>query len=94
MPLNLETTPHFDRQVRKLSQSQLKLLERTLKGFRYFLDTGEKGYGLRFKKIGKDKYEFRINDNLRIACKLIKDTYYLAACGDHNVIQQYLRNFS
>ncbi|MDI6793372.1 MAG: hypothetical protein QME81_10985 [bacterium] len=41
---------------------------------------------MRFKKIGKDKYEFRINDNLRVVCKLIKDTYYLVAVGDHDTI--------
>ena len=93
MAVKLETTNHFDRQVSKLDVDKLKMLGETLKTFRHFLLTGEKTYGLRFKKIGKDKYEFRINDNIRVACKLLKDTYYLAAVGDHNTIRQYLRSF-
>jgi len=93
MPAKSETTNHFDRQACKLDPAKLKMLGQTLKGFRHFLLTGEKTYGFRFKKIGKDKYEFRINDSLRVVCKLVKDTYYLAAVGDHNTIKQYLRNF-
>ncbi len=93
MPAKLETTNHFDRQVSKLNTDKLNGLSRTLKTFRYFLLTGEKTHGLRFKKIGKDKYEFRINASLRIVCKLLKDTYYLAVVGDHNTIQRYLKSF-
>ena len=93
MPAKLETTNHFDRQVSKLDSNKLEMLGQTLKTFRHFLVTGEKTYGLRFKKIGKDKYEFRINNSLRVVCKLVKGTYYLAVVGDHNTVQQYSRNF-
>ena len=93
MPPKLETTNHFDRQAGKLDADKLRMLGQTLKAFRFFLLTGEKTYGLRFKKIDKDKYEFRINAGLRVACKLLKDTYYLAAVGDHDTIRRFLRDF-
>ncbi|ODS31837.1 MAG: hypothetical protein SCARUB_03049 [Candidatus Scalindua rubra] len=85
--------PSFERDIKKFRQEKKERLKNTLKDFNRFVATGEKPFGFRFKKINKNKYEFRIDIRLRVVTKLEGDTFYLVKAGDHNEIKRYLRKF-
>lgn len=85
--------PGFERDIKKFRQGTRERLKNTLEAFNRFVETGEKTFGFRFKKINKNKYEFRLDIRLRVVTKLEGDTYYLVKAGNHNEIKRYLRKF-
>ena len=85
--------PSFERDIRKFQQEKREKLKNALEAFNHFVVTGKKTFGFRFKKINKDKYEFRIDSRLRVVTKLEGNTFYLVKAGNHNEIKRYLRKF-
>ncbi len=83
--------PSFERDVKKFQQEKKERLKNTLDTFNHFVSTGEKPFGFRFKKINRNKYEFRIDIRLRVVTKLEGDTFYLVRAGNHDEIKRYLR---
>lgn len=83
----------FERAIKRLSSQEKERLKKALEQFNDFLLTGRFPYGLRFKKINKDKYEFRVDLRLRVVVKEEKDVFYLVLVGDHNEIRRYLHSF-
>ena len=85
--------PSFERDIKKFKHEKKERLKNTLDNFNRFVATGKKPFGFRFKKINKNKYEFRVDIRLRVVTKLEGDTFYLVKAGDHNEIKKYLRKF-
>lgn len=85
--------PSFVRSVRKLSHYDKDQLAESLEQFNNFLLTAELPVGLGFKKIGQDKYEFRVNLRLRIVIRVEEDIYYLVLVGSHDEVRRYLRKY-
>ena len=85
--------PGFERDIKKFQHEKKERLKNTLDTFNRFVTTGEKPFGFRFKKINKNKYEFRVDIRLRVVTRLEGDTFYLVKAGDHNEIKRYLRKF-
>ncbi len=85
--------PSFERDIKKFQHEKRERLKSTLDTFNRFVATGEKSFGFRFKKINKNKYEFRVDIRLRVVTRLEGDTFYLVKAGDHNEIKRYLRKF-
>ena len=85
--------PSFERSVKGLNFREKKKLVRSLELFNNFLVTGEIPTGLYFKKIDKNKWEFRIDIQLRVIVKQEKNTFYLVLAADHNKVRNYLRRF-
>ncbi len=83
--------PSFERSVKKLTRQDKKNLAESLEAFNYFLLTGELPVGLGFKKIGHDKYEFRVDIRLRVVVKAEGNDYYLVLAGNHNEVKRCLR---
>lgn len=84
--------PSFERSVKKLTREEKRQLAKGLEVFNYFLLTGNAPFGFRYKKIGYNKYEFRINIRLRVIVKEEGDVIYLVLVGSHEDIRRYLRN--
>ena len=85
--------PSFERSIKKLTSLEKKQAAKSLEEFNTFLVTGQAPFGLRFKKINHDKYEFRIDIRLRVLVKAEGDTFYLVLVGNHDQIRRYLRDF-
>ncbi len=85
--------PSFERSLNKLSPSQRKQLTESLHAFNHFLATGELLPALGFKKIDRDKYEFRVDIRLRVVLKAEGDTFYLIFVGSHEDVKRYLKKF-
>ncbi len=83
--------PSFVRSVRKLSPPDRTQLADCLEQFNNFVLTGDLPIGLGFKKIGQDKYEFRVGLRLRVVLKAEDDVYYLVLAGSHDEVKRYLR---
>jgi len=86
--------PSFIRSAKKLSSSDKNQLAESLEQFNNFILIGELPLGLGFKKIGQDKYEFRVGLRLRVVAKAVGDTYYLVFVGSHDEVKRYLRRYS
>ena len=84
--------PSFERAARRLTAHEKKLLIKSLEAFNQFLTAGHAPYGFRLKKIGQEKYEFRVDIRLRVIVKTEADCYYLVLAGNHNDIRRYLLN--
>ena len=89
----IKILPSFERSAKKLTMQEKTRLAGSLEKFNAFLVAGQTSGGLNFKKINHDKYEFRVDDRLRVVIKKEADIYYLVLVGDHARIRQYLRNF-
>ena len=85
--------PSFGCSVKGLNFREKKKLARSLELFNNFLVTGEIPAGLYFKKIDKNKWEFRIDIQLRVIIKQEKNIFYLVLAGNHNKVRNYLRRF-
>ncbi len=85
--------PSFERSVKKLTKEDKIQLAKGLDLFNSFLMSGNAPYGFRLKKIGQDKYEFRINIKLRVIVKAEENNYYLVLVGNHDDIRRYLKDF-
>ena len=85
--------PSLERDIKKFQREKRERLKNTFDTFNRFVATGEKPFGFRFKKINKNKSEFRIDIHLRVVTKLEEDTFYLVKAGNHNEIKRYLRKF-
>ena len=85
--------PSFERSIKRLTSQEKLRLSKSLEAFNIFLATGQIHYGFRFKKINKDKYEFRVDIRLRVIVKEQEDIFYLVLAGDHDEIRRYLRNY-
>lgn len=83
----------FDRSLKKLTPQDKKKLSHSLEAFNSFLLSGEPPAGLELKKIGHDKYEFRVDIRLRVIVKAENDDYYLVLAGNHDQVKRYLRHF-
>lgn len=84
--------PSFERLVKKLPAEEKKQLARGLETLNTYLLTGIAPYGFRYKKIGDNIYEFRIDIKLRVIVKEKDNIIYLALVGGHDDIRKYLRN--
>ena len=83
--------PSFERSVRKLIPFERKKIAQTLDEFNRFLVTGIPSCGFGFKKIGINKFEFRVDLKLRVVVKEEGDIYFLVLAGTHDQICRYLR---
>ena len=90
---SVKPLPSFERSVKRLNSGEKKKLARSLELFNNFLVTGEIPAGLYFKKINRNKWEFRIDIQLRVIIKQEKNTFYLILAGSHNMVRNYLRRF-
>lgn len=90
---SVKPLPSFERSVKKLNSEEKKRLTKSLELFNNFLLTGQIPSGLYFKKINKDKYEFRVDIRLRVIVKQEKNIFYLVLAGSHDQIRKYLRQF-
>lgn len=85
--------PSFERSVKRLNHQDKRQLAQGLEVFNTYLLTGQAPFGLRFKKINHDKYEFRITIKLRVIIKMTENDVYLVLAGNHDEITRYLKNF-
>ncbi len=84
--------PSFERSAKKLAPDQKRQLTESLESFNTFLISGQVSKGLGWKKIGHEKYEFRVDIRRRVIVKEEGDVFYLVLVGDHNEIKRYLRS--
>ncbi len=85
--------PSFDRDIKKFKQEKKERLKNALEAFNHFVATGKRAFGFRFKKINKNKFEFRVDIRLRVVTKLQGNTFYLVKAGNHDEVKRYLRRF-
>lgn len=85
--------PSFGRSVKRLSAHDKKRLADSLEQFNAFLISGKAPFGLRFKKINHDKYEFRVDIKQRVILKMADESVYLVLVGTHDEIKRHLRHF-
>jgi hypothetical protein len=85
--------PSFERGTKKFTPQEKEKLKAALTAFNRFLESNEHAYGFRFKKIGQDHFEFRIDLSLRVITKREGDTYYLVLAGNHEDVRRYLRSY-
>jgi len=85
--------PSFERSLRKLTPAQKKQVTECLEVFNQFLISGHMPYGLGFKKINHDKFEFRVDIRIRIILKVEGNDYYLVLVGNHDDVRKYLKSF-
>lgn len=86
-------SPSFERSVKKLTAQEKKQLAIALEKLNSFLISGQAPFGLGFKKINHDKYEFRVDIRLRVIIKIEGDILYLVLAGGHEEVRRYLKNF-
>jgi mRNA-degrading endonuclease RelE of RelBE toxin-antitoxin system len=84
--------PSFERSLKKLSSREKEELTSSLEEFNAFLETGKASFGFRLKKIGDEKYEFRVNIKLRVILKVEGNDFYLVLVGNHDDVKRYLKN--
>lgn len=85
--------PSFERSVKKLTRQDKGNLAKSLEDFNLFLLSGEAPAGFGFKKIGHDKYEFRVDIRLRVVVKVEGEDYYLVLAGNHDEVKKYLHHY-
>lgn len=85
--------PSFERSSKNLTFQEKEQLAKSLENFNDFLLGKQVPYGFRFKKINKNKYEFRVDRRLRVVVKEEGDIFYLVLVGSHDQIRRYLRCF-
>ena len=83
----------FRRSVKKLTRQDKENLAESLEVFNSFLLTSELPAGFGFKKINRDKYEFRVDIRLRVVVKVEGEDYYLVLAGNHDDVKRYLRRY-
>jgi mRNA-degrading endonuclease RelE of RelBE toxin-antitoxin system len=81
--------PSFERSLKKLSFREKEDLSSGLEEFNVFLETGKASFGFRLKKIGDEKYEFRVNIKLRVILKAEGNNFYLVLVGNHDDVKRY-----
>ena len=70
-----------------------RLILKTDKEIKDYLETGKAPYGLRIKKIGKRSFEGRVSDKVRIIWAANEDLISFVMVGNHEEVQRYLRSF-
>lgn len=88
----IEPLPSFERLVKKLTPQEKTQLAKSLEALNTYLLTGIAPFGFRYKKIGDNKYEFRVDIKLRVVVEEVGDIIYLVLVGNHEDIRRYLRN--
>jgi mRNA-degrading endonuclease RelE of RelBE toxin-antitoxin system len=83
--------PSFERTAKKLPPREKDELSSSLNEFNNFLETGKAAFGFRLKKIGDEKYEFRVNIRLRVIVKTENNDFYLVLVGSHDDVRRYLK---
>lgn len=83
----------FERAVKKLTPQDRHKLAQSLEAFNGFLISGEAPFGFRFKRINRDKFEFRVDIRLRVVVKVEGDDYHLVLVGNHDEVRRYLRHY-
>lgn len=89
----IKPLPSFERLVKKLTLQEKKQLAQSLEALNTFLLTGIAPFGFRYKKIGDNKYEFRVDVKLRVVVKEVDDIIYLVLVGNHDDVARYLRDY-
>ena len=84
---------NFQKQVEKLSVKDQEKVLQTLKTFRAAIAQGDTSKGLGFKKLDHDKYEIRVDLRTRIGMTKSSDTFILHFIGNHEDIQNFLKNY-
>lgn len=84
--------PSFERSLKHLTVRDKRSLGKGLEAFNSFVLSGHFPHGFRFKKLGPDQYEFRVDIRLRVLVKEEPGVYYLALVGNHNDVRRYLLN--
>jgi mRNA-degrading endonuclease RelE of RelBE toxin-antitoxin system len=90
---NLAVSKHFQKQLKNLSPNEQKKTASVLKKFLHSLKEGVFPQGFGFKKINGDKYEIRVDIQLRIAIQKDGDTLVCHVIGNHEDIKRYLKNY-
>lgn len=73
----IKPLPLFERLVKKLSSEEKAQLAKSLEVLNTYLLTGISPFGFRYKKIGDNKYEFRVDIKLRVVVEEAGDITYL-----------------
>jgi len=81
----------FERTLKKLSLREKREVVSSLEEFNVFLETGKASFGFRMKKIGDEKYEFRVNIKLRVIVTTEGNDFYLVLVGTHDDVKRYLK---
>ncbi|MBI4353109.1 MAG: hypothetical protein HY593_04190 [Candidatus Omnitrophica bacterium] len=84
--------PSFERAAAKLAFQEKAQLAKSLTAFNSYLASGHAPFGFRWKKIDRNKYEFRIDIRLRVVVKVEGDFFYLVLVGSHDDVGRYLRD--
>lgn len=74
------------------SRLQRVILE-TVREIINYLETGQAPYGLRVKRISERIFEGRVSDRVRIVWVRKDDLVSFVMVGNHEEVQNYLRNF-
>lgn len=88
----LKFLPSFRRSICKVLGKDREDIIQAIEDFRVFIETGNKGAGLGFKKLRRNLYEFRVDLQKRIVVVFEGNTYYLAYYGNHDEIERFLSN--
>lgn len=84
--------PSFLHSVEKLTSQEKILLRKSLESLNIFLVSGKAPFGFRFRKLGENKYEFRVDLRLRVIATEDREFFNLVLVGGHDEIRQYLKN--
>ena len=83
----------FERCLKKLDPQAKSKLKDGLDKFNQFIISGQPFKGLCFKKTNHDKYEFRVDLQIRVVVKIEGDICYLVLVGNHDEIRKYLKQY-
>ena len=85
--------PSFERSLKSLTVIEKQKLANSLELFNDFLMTGEHPQSFRYKKIGEDKFEFRVDLRLRVVVKSEGEYLFLMLAGSHDEVRKLLKNY-
>ena len=70
-----------------------ELIVEAHKQIKDYLEAGKAPYGLRIKTISSKSFEGRVSDKIRIVWLKEGDTVRFMLVGNHEEVQNYLKNF-
>jgi len=85
--------PSFDRSFRKLPAALQEKTTVASGKFFDFLASGQLSPGLGYKKLGGNKYEFRVDIRLRVVIRDDEDAVCFLIVGDHEDVRRLLRSY-
>lgn len=89
----LAVSKQFQKQLKKLPPQTREKCVQTLKDFLIALQTKQLPQGFGFKKINCDKYEIRVDIQIRIVMKADGDILVCHLVGNHEDVKRFLREY-